>query len=286
MSYADPGYIFFGMHNLSGAHFGPLSFVIRITMEEVTQRLDRLPLKRQQQFQRIVQKQLWFLSDTSEETRNAIIEASKAQILQYLAKEEAEKISPRRHGSKGKKHREKANYYIQRIEKKLENNAIHYPALFQELFNVTLREKHSAEGIGYIGLCPFHDEKTPSLSIKPRSWIAKCYGCGQGYEIINVVRNLLGLKYSRALWVLEKYICTPEETQERKKRDKMTQELFAAQKEQSNEKREFVRDMHIEAYPIPPYFPKKKFEAKFKQRKAERAQKEQEKGNPEDKFPF
>ena len=40
--------------------------------------------------------------------------------------------------------------------------------------------KLKRQGANLIGLCPFHDEKTPSFSVSPVKNIFKCFGCGKG----------------------------------------------------------------------------------------------------------
>ena len=45
-------------------------------------------------------------------------------------------------------------------------------------------------GSSYIGLCPFHNEKTPSFSVSPRRGIFKCFGCGEGGDVIGFVMKM------------------------------------------------------------------------------------------------
>jgi DNA primase len=41
---------------------------------------------------------------------------------------------------------------------------------------VTLKKR----GVNFLGLCPFHNEKTPSFTVSPSKGIFKCFGCGKG----------------------------------------------------------------------------------------------------------
>ena len=42
-------------------------------------------------------------------------------------------------------------------------------------------------GANYFGLCPFHNEKTPSFSVSPDKQIYYCFGCGKGGGVINFI---------------------------------------------------------------------------------------------------
>ena len=42
-------------------------------------------------------------------------------------------------------------------------------------------------GSNYVGLCPFHNEKTPSFSVSPAKGIYKCFGCGKAGNSVNFV---------------------------------------------------------------------------------------------------
>ena len=48
-------------------------------------------------------------------------------------------------------------------------------------------------GNKYMGLCPFHDEKTPSFYVTPSRQIFKCFGCGKGGDVIAFIQELNGL---------------------------------------------------------------------------------------------
>lgn len=54
-------------------------------------------------------------------------------------------------------------------------------------------------GSSYSGLCPFHNEKTPSFSVSPRRGIFKCFGCGEGGDVIRFVMKRDGLSFYDAV---------------------------------------------------------------------------------------
>ena len=73
--------------------------------------------------------------------------------------------------------------------------------------------KLKRSGSGYIGLCPFHNEKTPSFHVTPRLGIYKCFGCGAGGDVFQFVMQMDGVGFSEAIRTLAaKYnIDLPEE---------------------------------------------------------------------------
>jgi DNA primase len=81
---------------------------------------------------------------------------------------------------------------------------------------VTLKKR----GVNQLGLCPFHNEKTPSFTVSPAKGIFKCFGCGKGGNAVNFIMELEQLSYPDALrWLARKYhieIEEKEETQEEK----------------------------------------------------------------------
>ena len=63
---------------------------------------------------------------------------------------------------------------------------------------VTLRKR----GVNYVGLCPFHDDKTPSLRYSPAKGLCKCFACGKGGDVVHFIIEgartdapILALKY-------------------------------------------------------------------------------------------
>lgn len=59
-------------------------------------------------------------------------------------------------------------------------------------------------GANYIGLCPFHNERTPSFSVSRSKGICKCFSCGKGGSAVGFLMELEQLSYSEALRYLAK----------------------------------------------------------------------------------
>jgi DNA primase len=69
-------------------------------------------------------------------------------------------------------------------------------------------------GVNLIGLCPFHNEKTPSFNVNPARNIYKCFGCGKGGTSVNFIIEHEHLSYPDALrYLAKKYNIEIEEEQ-------------------------------------------------------------------------
>lgn len=68
-------------------------------------------------------------------------------------------------------------------------------------------------GVNLIGLCPFHNEKSPSFNVNPTRNIFKCFGCGKGGDSVNFLMEHESLSYPDALrYIADKYKIEIEET--------------------------------------------------------------------------
>ncbi len=63
---------------------------------------------------------------------------------------------------------------------------------------VSLRRR----GANWFGLCPFHEEKTPSFSVNPRLGIFKCFGCGVGGDVFAFIQQIEGVNFAEAVHML------------------------------------------------------------------------------------
>jgi len=58
------------------------------------------------------------------------------------------------------------------------------------------------QGARYVGLCPFHEERTPSFSVEPTEKLYHCFGCGAGGDVIKFVEEKDGLGFAEAVEML------------------------------------------------------------------------------------
>lgn len=91
---------------------------------------------------------------------------------------------------------------------------------------VTLRKS----GANYKGLCPFHDEKTPSFHVSPARGICHCFGCGKGGNAVGFIMEHEQMTYPEALrWLAAKYhieIQERELSDEEKKEQSERESMF------------------------------------------------------------
>jgi len=68
-------------------------------------------------------------------------------------------------------------------------------------------------GAGFKGLCPFHDEKTPSFTVSPTRQTYKCFGCGKGGNVFGFLMETSGLNFPEAVRQLadERGIVIPDD---------------------------------------------------------------------------
>lgn len=73
--------------------------------------------------------------------------------------------------------------------------------------------KLKKRGTNYLGLCPFHNEKTPSFTVSPAKEIYKCFGCGRSGNTISFIMEHEKYSYVEALkWLANRYGIEIEET--------------------------------------------------------------------------
>ena len=93
-------------------------------------------------------------------------------------------------------------------------------------------------GQNFQGLCPFHDDKTPSLSVSPEKKIFRCFGCGASGNAITFLRRHKNLPFPEAVRFLAGKARIPMDTEEDKKREVF---LFCLAKAQEEFRPSFAR---------------------------------------------
>ena len=85
-------------------------------------------------------------------------------------------------------------------------------------------------GASYKGLCPFHDDRTPSFSVSPSRGIYKCFSCGKAGNAVNFIMEHEQLTYVEALkWLAKKYHIEVKErelTKEEQERENERESIF------------------------------------------------------------
>ena len=100
-------------------------------------------------------------------------------------------------------------------------NAMISPATIQQILSridiidiVGTFVKLKKRGSNYLGLCPFHNEKTPSFTVSPSKEIYKCFGCGRSGNSISFLMEHEKYSYVESLrWLAAKYSVEIEETE-------------------------------------------------------------------------
>src|SRR5690554_7273072 len=106
---------------------------------------------------------------------------------------------------------------------------------------VTLRRR----GVNMVGLCPFHDDRSPSFYVSPAKNICKCFSCGEGSSPIHFVMKHEQMSYYEALkYLASKYnieIVEKELTNEEKKQQSDRESMFILNEFACNY---FVKTLH------------------------------------------
>ncbi len=93
-----------------------------------------------------------------------------------------------------------------------------------EVIGEYVRLKH--RGSNYVGLCPFHNEKTPSFNVSPSRGIYKCFGCGAAGNVTKFLMDHEHFSYPEALRHLaDKYHIEIEEIRSERPEDKAEENL-------------------------------------------------------------
>ena len=87
-------------------------------------------------------------------------------------------------------------------------------------------------GSNLVGLCPFHNEKTPSFTVYPENGSYYCFGCGQGGDIITFTMRMENLDYIDAVRKLadKAGLRLPEDTKDDKEQ-KLKNDIYAVNSE-------------------------------------------------------
>lgn len=91
-------------------------------------------------------------------------------------------------------------------------------------------------GSSYVGLCPFHKEKTPSFHVTPDRQLYYCFGCGAGGNVVDFVKNTEHLEFVEAIRFLADRAGI-----------RVDNEAFSEEEKKRFEKKQRMLEMHTEA---------------------------------------
>ena len=92
---------------------------------------------------------------------------------------------------------------VRQAEKEILKNKVNIVALFASL-GVQLEKK----GTSWMGNCPFHEDKTPSLSVNQEKGLYNCFGCGESGDVFKLVMRVRKLGFPEAVSYLENFVAT------------------------------------------------------------------------------
>lgn len=91
------------------------------------------------------------------------------------------------------------------------------------------------KGNSYFGLCPFHNEKSPSFSVTPGKQMYYCFGCGAGGNVITFLMKYENMSFTEAVKSLAERagvsLPEPEYSEEMRRKENKRQQMFAVNKE-------------------------------------------------------
>src|ERR671919_2608587 len=101
---------------------------------------------------------------------------------------------------------------------------------------VEARTRLRRSGARHVGLCPFHQEKTPSFSVSPEKGFFYCHGCGKGGDVVSFVEETESLDFAGAIeWLADRFNvrleyeeASPQVEEERRRRARLIELLDLA----------------------------------------------------------
>src|SRR4030042_1805561 len=92
----------------------------------------------------------------------------------------------------------KVGGFLDEFEKDDVKRRVDILKLFND-FGVTLKKK----GKSYLGLCPFHEDKEPSLSVDREKGLYNCFGCGESGDVFTLAEKMKRVPFKEALKFLQ-----------------------------------------------------------------------------------